>query len=549
MVDATTAALKKKKKKQSPFYWDGSDDYRTKLDRLDQVQTLVKSKAWLSADVSALHSILLTAASDSSQQVKNKGLQLCEELWSRLATHNLASQRQLQAELKQSSQKSSALLAGLCQPLSCANSVVKLCYSESLHDQILDRVTVQQTLYTFVNLRDEWKDNISSQQIQLELCRMIKICCTLTCSCGQFRVSRDENWLVCEIVMQCPGACTVHLQLGENTKNVVGETKSLEVEVEKPTHLRFTEALELEQKVYPGDEWSVHFEVMSSLSKQWKCNFSDIAGYVRLTSGDSESISEHAVRVCSSNHEDQENNRFKITVRNNNMTIGLYSLFVSVQCAGEAVMVDTSPANFSAQCSRDPRKWSAKDVVTFVRQHIDISQSVLRSSDCKEVNGQELVDSGTFYLRDWLELAPSQSDFREKMQKIEALMKEIKSLDAEARFAEGPHKVLLEDCIMKRDLEIDTERIGAGGSSEVFKAVWKDKVVAVKMPPKGMRIDLALIKDLQLEMRRMQSCSHRNVVVCHGLMVEPCSPTSAGIVMELCSGTLLDLFVESKEPP
>jgi fused-like protein len=148
-----------------------------------------------------------------------------------------------------------------------------------------------------------------------------------------------------------------------------------------------------------------------------------------------------------------------------------------------------------------------------------------------------------------LELAPSQPDFREKMQKIKGLMSELESLDAEARFAEGPHKVLLEDCIMKRDLEIDSERIGAGGSSEVFRAVWKDRIVAVKMPPKGLKIDLAVIKDLQLEMRRMQNCSHRNVVVCHGLMVEPCSPTSAGIVMELCSGTLLDLFIESKEPP
>jgi hypothetical protein len=237
-----------------------------------------------------------------------------------------------------------------------------------------------------------------------------------------------------------------------------------------------------------------------------------------------------------------------MTVRNSNMTIGLYSLFVRVQCAGEAVMVDSSPATFSAQCSRDPRKWSAKDVVTFIRQHVDVRQNILWSSECQEVNGQELIDSGSFYLRDWLGLTPSQSDFRENMQKIEAMMSELKSLDEEARFAEGPHKVLLEDCIKKRDMEIDSDRIGAGGSSEVFKAVWKDRIVAVKMPQKGLRIDLALIRDLQLEMRRMQSCSHRDVVVCHGLMVEPCSPTSAGIVMELCSGTLLDLFADCRVP-
>ncbi len=536
------------------YDWNMSDDYLTKLSKLSDIQRVVKSDELLSEDTSALHSILIRAVlDDSSQQVKDKGAQLCTELVSKVTEQYSASKNRLEQELKESSQNSSALLAGLCQPPSRANSNVKLCFSDSLHDPVQSRVRVQQTVYVLLHLQDEWRDSISSQQVQLELGRRIQICCTLPYRCDQFRVSSNKDWLVCELTLQCPGACQVHLQLGNNVKNVIGKRISFEVEIpEKPAYLLFTEALEFQQKVHSGDEWIVNFEIMSNLGKPWKCKVADVVGKVcceRITPGDIYSIS-GCVEACPGNHHDEneENSKFKMTLKNNNMPRGLYRLVVSVQCAGEAVMVDSSPASFLAHSSRDPRKWSAEDVIIFIRQYIDVPQNVLRGTDNQEVEGRDLTDSGCFYLRDWLGLAPSQSDFKEKMQRIEVLMSEIKSLDTEARFAEGPHKVLLEDCIKKRDVEIDPQLIGAGGSAEVFKGVWKDRIVAVKMPRKGQHVDLAAIKALHSEMRRMQSCTHKNVVVCYGLMVDPCTPISAGILMELCSGSLVDLFAGGRIP-
>ena len=532
--------------------------YQCKLLRLDQIEKDIGIRvgSWSELKVTAVHNELLAYTSDGkSIQVRNKGAELCSMLWmcrlkrlTSIANRQDADLKRLKVAHKKLELEHSVLAAELAsQPLSCLRSQVRLCRSDSLHDCIQDKISTNQIVYVFVNLRDEWADTIASTATTMKLSRNIRVCSSVACMIGNFQVSSSAGWLLCTLNFQKSGACKLHLQFGSNIKNIIGEVLNFDVEAEKPTYVNFTDPIEAEQKLYIGDVWTVHFEVVSNLGKPWICSLDNIIGSVRSTT----SNQHYAATVLTSSDGNQPASEYRVDFLCNDMPRGLYCLELrinSAQSDAPVILENSTSASFQVNGYRDPRKWSAKDVADFVRQHIEFRHEILINTEEREVDGPELVKEGEFCLRDWLELAPSQRDFRENIQKIKMLMQEIRHLEEEARFLEGPHKVLGEDYIKRRDLEIDPLRIGAGGSAEVFKGVYKNLVVAVKMPPKGQRIDLDSIQVLLKEVRRMQTCSHKNVLVCYGLMVEASMPASAGIVMELCSGSLLDMFTGDQEP-